>query len=70
MEDMKAIIEGWVNLFLNRNETLAAYRLGICKTCEHIRRGDLINDVICDVCGCYLRAKTRQKVKRCPKNKW
>jgi hypothetical protein len=70
MEELRAIIEGWVNLFLERNERLAAYRLDICKECEHIGRGELTGDVICNVCGCYLRAKTRQRVKNCPEGKW
>lgn len=59
-----SIIRGFTKLIKNENEGLSKDRLRICEKCED-RAG-----IICGVCGCYLKAKTRDEEEKCPLNKW
>jgi hypothetical protein len=78
----KAILEGWTN-YATRDEVpdeLAAQRAAICASCPHAKKGLLIQMVKdelkeiegykCDLCGCPLSAKIRQRIEPCDLNKW
>lgn len=58
------IIKGFTKLLKGENTELSKERLKVCHKCEH-RLG-----VICDICGCFLRAKTRDESEECPALKW
>jgi len=47
-------------------EEISAYRLEICKSCEHYRR--LSNT--CRKCGCFMKLKTTLEHAKCPIGKW
>jgi hypothetical protein len=40
----------------------------ICSKCEY--RIKILNEDICDLCGCVLDAKCRVKEEKCYNNKW
>ena len=77
---MKYIILGFWNLLLyeirmlsKKNRILYDSRLKICQTCKYI------NDDFCDLCGCYVKAKTKynykldinkKSINGCPKKYW
>ncbi len=44
----------------------AATRLGICKTCEFFN----IEKNRCTKCGCFMLAKTKFQLAKCPVGKW
>lgn len=48
------------------SEELAAYRLSICKGCEHF----LKHTQRCSQCGCFMSLKTTLKQAKCPVRKW
>lgn len=43
---------------------LAKHRLSVCKQCPFYKRGR------CQICGCFMRAKTSIESERCPLGKW
>jgi hypothetical protein len=43
-------------------------RMSICGSCEHMRKTITISK--CDLCGCLLALKARQKGASCPIGKW
>ena len=63
------IIDGWKNLLFKDDsvEQIAKSRIAICCNCEH-----LTNRNTCDLCGCYMPAKTRNISSSCSMNpkKW
>lgn len=44
---------------------VAEARLITCKACPHF-----IDDSRCRLCGCYMIAKTKVALARCPENRW
>lgn len=40
------------------------YRYNICLSCKHL------NGKKCNICGCYVKTKTRWSTESCPINKW
>lgn len=65
---IKYIIQGYFHLVLSKFKELKYHkiykkRLDICNLCENAKNG------FCDICGCYLKAKTKSDSK-CPINKW
>lgn len=65
---LKYIIQGWFHLILSKFKELKysklyKSRLDICNSCDKNKNG------ICDVCGCYLKAKTKSD-SLCPIGKW
>ena len=47
-------------------EELAAYRLEICRGCEHFSKLSLR----CKKCGCFMKLKTQLEKAYCPIGKW
>jgi hypothetical protein len=45
--------------------TVSKARLDICLKCEY-----LSHNVTCNLCGCFMEAKTRVAFASCPKGKW
>jgi hypothetical protein len=41
-------------------------RMGICSTCEFLRKDDLR----CSKCGCFMKNKSMFKSVGCPEHKW
>lgn len=62
------IIMGWYYKAFNKNENLAKYRMNICKNCKH--KINILNEDVCNLCGCVLDAKTRVIDETCYDNKW
>lgn len=58
------ILSAFKKLLKGENTELSKKRLEICKDCE-----DRVG-ILCGVCGCYLKAKTRDEEEKCPKEKW
>lgn len=61
------MIEGYKNLLLKNNqqiETLSKQRMSICNSCKENKLG------VCKLCGCILKAKTRELNQKCKINKW
>ncbi len=46
------------------DDTLYEYRLSVCKKC------DLLWDVTCAACGCYVELRAAAKEAACPHKKW
>lgn len=44
------------DVFLKRNS--------ICNSCEYMSLNK------CNICGCYIKYKTKWTTEKCPKNKW
>jgi recombinational DNA repair protein RecR len=69
---MKNIKEGYLNMVKKTVNKLDANiadlgnkRMGICKRCP-----ELTNRNTCDLCGCYMPAKTLATESKCPDGKW
>ena len=64
---LNEIYRGWKNYIIPnpRVEEIAKKRARICVNCSKITKKN-----ICNVCGCYIPAKTRSEKSRCPLNKW
>jgi recombinational DNA repair protein RecR len=66
---LNEIINGWKNLIIKDDsvEKIAIERMSICVDCKHLTKRD-----ICDICGCYMLAKTRSLTSKCEDNpsKW
>jgi len=66
------ILQGYLNLFLfkislinNKKKELYKKRYSICLSCK-----ELSKQGFCNICGCYMKAKTKVKNASCPKNLW
>lgn len=66
--NIKNIIIGWYRKLTNKNKNLAEYRLNICKKCPY--RKKILNEDICDLCGCILDAKVRVENEICYDDRW
>jgi len=44
-------------------------RLAHCKSCEHMKRG-IVNQPVCQKCGCAMNIKVGLKWATCPVGKW
>lgn len=60
------IYEGWKNLTFPdpKIEEIATKKAKICSECPHNKNN------ICSLCGCFLSAKTRSPLSKCPDNRW
>lgn len=67
MSQLQEIYEGWKNyLFENpKVEKIAKKRIEICVNCEKFKTNHC-----CDICGCFMPAKTRSMSSKCPLSKW
>lgn len=65
---IKNIIKGWWRKILNRNQSLAEYRLNICKQCPY--KENILGQDVCGLCGCVLDAKVRVEDEICYNNNW
>lgn len=54
------IIRGFYYKFFRKYDKLSRYRMEYCNRCEHK------NGAFCNICGCFLDAKTRVDTERCP----
>ncbi len=59
-----SIVRAFTKLFKGENTDLAKERLRVCKDCD-----DRVG-ILCGICGCYLKAKTRDEEETCPLSKW
>lgn len=59
------VLKGFGYLASGRNGELSAERMKICNTCDQLRNG-----LSCNICGCFVDAKTRVPEESCPLNKW
>jgi hypothetical protein len=55
---------GFTKLLKGENTQLSKERLKICHKCDE-RAG-----ILCGICGCWLKAKTRDESEKCPLKKW
>lgn len=68
-KQIKHIIKGWYYKFRGINLELMEQRMEQCKKCSEILY--LTKNISeCNICGCFLDAKTRVKEEKCPLNKW
>lgn len=67
MGKLAEIYAGWKNhIFRNPEvEKLAKKRAKICVDCKQITK---INT--CKICGCYISAKVRSPISKCPLRYW
>lgn len=66
---IKHIIKGWYYSLRGFNYELAEQRMEQCKKCSEILY--LTKNVTeCNICGCFLDAKTRVEEEKCPLKKW
>lgn len=62
------IIDGWKNLLFKDNpevEEIAKERISICVDCENFTEIST-----CNLCGCFMPAKTRSITSRCGLDYW
>lgn len=62
------IVTGWSNLLFRRDEIAeeeAKKRLEHCVDCQHLRKNKT-----CNLCNCYMPAKTRSPKSHCPIKLW
>lgn len=66
---IKHIIKGWYYSLRGFNYELMEQRMEQCKNCSEILY--LTKNVTeCNICGCFLDAKTRVEEEKCPLKKW
>ena len=72
-EKIKEIQNGYINLIKEKVnllpediEQLAKHRKEICDNCKD--KNHTFNS--CNICGCYIPAKTSSEYSSCPKNHW
>jgi len=67
MSRLQEIYDGWKNFtFPNQAiETEAKRRIEICVDCPKLNQRN-----ICNLCGCYMPAKTRSPKSHCRIGKW
>ena len=60
------IVSGWKNVFVPDEEVekVAIQRLAICEDCPHKKL------MVCTLCGCPLKAKSRAMDDSCPDGRW
>lgn len=60
------IVEGWDNYIFKKPETeeMAKQRAKICAVCEQN------GENWCMMCKCYIPAKVRSRLEKCPANLW
>lgn len=82
--NFKAIISGFKNYAFPSEamEKLARERAKVCSKCEYANPEhpfkkmlpddsiEIISGMGCNICGCFLSAKTRQLFSDCPEGKW
>jgi len=68
-----SIFNGYFNLFKNKlnllnkeKKELYNKRLNICLNCEFL----LKESNTCEICGCFIKIKTKSNKAKCPKNFW
>jgi hypothetical protein len=81
------ILKGFLYFLTGGNAKLSKNRMDICKRCAHynFRHGEvfkktffgsltfnIVFGAFCDLCGCFLKAKTRVRGENCPQDfpKW
>lgn len=66
MSKLSEIVSGWSNHIFDNPEVkqLAEARAKICSTCPENKSN------MCNLCGCYLPAKTKAPQATCPIDKW
>lgn len=62
------IIKSIYYRFSNQNQQISEERLAICNKCNH--KLLVIDEAICDQCGCVLANKTRLMNEKCDLKKW
>ena len=74
MKTVWYIIVGYFRIFVSKlkmlkkeNRELYEKRYDICKSCEYIERTPW---EYCQICGCYIKAKTKVNKASCPKEYW
>lgn len=74
MRTIRWIIIGYFNLVVSKLKMLSKKRRELyekrytaCQSCEHLRI-DLWE--YCEICGCYVKAKTKVDEATCPKGYW
>lgn len=67
MNRLLEIFEGWKNIVFNDLliEDEAKRRIEICVSCEFLNKRNY-----CDLCYCYMPAKTRSLKSKCKIGKW
>jgi hypothetical protein len=67
MSVIEEIVSGWKNYIFKfpEMEGIAKERLGICLSCEKLRKNRT-----CSLCGCFIPAKVRSPKSKCPINLW
>lgn len=68
MTQLEEIYEGWKNyIFPNKQiEELAKKRINLCVSCDQFR----VDTKRCGSCGCFMPAKVRSELSKCPLKKW
>ena len=63
MSQLQEIYEGWKNLLFEnpKVEKIAKERIKICVGCTKLKSNNS-----CEICGCYMPAKTRSMGSHCP----
>ncbi len=82
-EKLKAITSGFANYAFpsDKMEWKAIKRAEICSGCEHAvgtvltaimpdKKEMSVTGMKCNLCKCFLPAKVRQDIQRCPIQKW
>lgn len=83
IEKFNAITTGFGNIVFSSKETekKALERATICSNCQHAEQTLLtailpdkkkasVSGMKCGICKCFLPAKVRQDIQRCPIQKW
>ncbi len=69
MAKIQEIITGFRNLLFGNPEikALAKKREAVCATCPHASSQTYLH---CGLCGCYIPAKSRSPLSKCPDGRW
>lgn len=72
MKTIKWILMGYFNLLLSKmkminkqRRELYKKRYRICLKCQYLNKHEM-----CEICGCFVVAKTKVDEANCPKNLW
>ncbi len=65
MSQIRDIYTGFKNLFTGKETINEKKRLSICAKCPHLKKSKR-----CAKCGCYMPAKVKAPMARCPIGKW
>ena len=68
--NIKEIATAWKNVVYSSQEIkeVAKVRMTICDSCENKKK--ILNLVVCGLCHCPLKAKTKSNENSCPAKKW